>query len=109
MMLARHMPEEPAPSRMGSGAGAGLEPEHVTMAEALKNGSISESTINRAADRVLGEIIRFGYMDGMQKPALTEQDIDANACISRNRIASRALGLPVISTSEIVSVARSAR
>jgi beta-glucosidase len=81
MMLARHMPEEPAPSRMGSGAGAGLEPEHVTMAEALKNGSISESTINRAAARVLGEIIRFGYMDGMQKHAITEQDIDANAKI----------------------------
>ncbi len=81
MMLSRHMPEEPAPTRMGSGAAPAPEPEHITMAEALKNGSISESTINLAAARVLREIIRFGYMDGMQKHSITKQDIDANAKI----------------------------
>lgn len=85
IMVSRHMPEEPVPQRIGRGGGAGheagLEPEHVTMAEALKNGTISEDTIDRAATRVLGEIIRFGYMDGMQKHSITEQDIDANAKI----------------------------
>ncbi|MGO9604003.1 MAG: glycoside hydrolase family 3 protein [Candidatus Binataceae bacterium] len=80
-MLSPHMPEEPAPERMGTGVAPGLEPEHITMAEALRNGSISESTINRAAARVLREIICFGYMDGMQKHSITEQDIDANAKI----------------------------
>jgi beta-glucosidase len=79
--MSPHMPEEPASERMGTGAAAGFEPEHITMAEALRNGSISERTINRAAARVLGEIVRFGYMDGMQKHSITEQDIDANATI----------------------------
>ncbi|MDE3149906.1 MAG: glycoside hydrolase family 3 C-terminal domain-containing protein, partial [Acidobacteriota bacterium] len=41
----------------------------------------NEAAINRAAGRVLYEIIRFGYMDGAQKHSTTAQDIGANAKI----------------------------
>jgi beta-glucosidase len=40
---------------------------------------VTEAVIDRAARRVLYEIIRFGYMDGTQKHSVTPQDIDANA------------------------------
>ncbi len=72
-----HIPED-ADGTDKSGP-SGLEPKPVTMAEALKDGTVTEATIDRAAGRVLYEIIRFGYIDGMQKHSVTPQDIDANA------------------------------
>lgn len=74
-----HIPEDPDP--IDKSGGAGTEPAPIKMAEALKDGTVTEAAIDRAAGRVLYEIIRFGYMDGMQKHSVTAQDIDANAKI----------------------------
>lgn len=87
-----HIPEEPAPEQQTGGTGwepttvrqsggSVAHPELSMMPEALKDGTVSETTINRAVGRVLYEIIRFGYMDGMQKHSITKEDIDANAKI----------------------------
>ncbi len=79
-MFGGHIPEEPAPARASPGDfGVKLNPER--MQEALRNGTVSEATITRAAGRVLYEIDKFGYLDGMQKHSVTPQDIDANAKI----------------------------
>jgi beta-glucosidase len=51
------------------------------MAEALKDGTVNEAAITRAAGRVLYEIVRFGYLDGQQKHEITAQSIDENAKI----------------------------
>jgi beta-glucosidase len=72
-----HIPEDS--DGTDKNGGKGFEPEPETMPEALKDGTVTEATIDRAAGRVLYEIIRFGYMDGMQKHTVTPQDIDANA------------------------------
>lgn len=79
-MFGGHIPEEPPPARGSMGDfGKKLSPKK--MPEALKDGTVSEATITRAAGRVLYEIERFGYLDGMQKHEVTAQDIDANAKI----------------------------
>jgi beta-glucosidase len=79
-MFGSHIPEEPAPERFGGGDfGVKLSPEK--MPEALKDGTVNEAAVNRAAGRVLYEIVHFGYMDGKQKHTVTAQDIDANAKI----------------------------
>ncbi len=79
-MMGNHIPEEPAPERMNMGDfGRKLNPEK--MSEALKDGTVSEATITRAAGRVLYEMVRFGYLDGMQKHNVTPQAIEANAKI----------------------------
>ncbi len=79
-MFGGHIPEEPAAHRAGAGDfGLKLSPER--MPQALRDGTVSEATITRAAGDVLREIVRFGYMDGMQKHSVTPQDIDANAKI----------------------------
>lgn len=79
-MFGGHIPEEPAPVRGGMGDfGVKLSPEKMT--EALKDGSVTEAAITRAAGRVLYEIVRFGYMDGQQKHDVTQQSIEANAKI----------------------------
>jgi len=53
------------------------------MRDVLKDGSVTEATINSAARRVLYEMDRFGYLDGKQKHSVTPQDIDANAAVIR--------------------------
>ncbi len=79
-MFGGHIPEEPQPARGGGGNwGVKLSPEK--MPEALKDGTVSEATITRAAGRVLYEIVHFGYMDGQSKHEVTKQDIDGNAKI----------------------------
>lgn len=79
-MFGGHIPEEPPPPARGFGDfGVKLSPEK--MPEALKDGTVSEATVTRAAGRVLYEIVHFGYMDGEQKHEVTGQDIDANARI----------------------------
>ena len=79
-MFGGHIPEEPAPER-GHHGDFGLKLDPKKMAEALKDGTVTEATINRAAGRVLYEMIKFGYLDGKQKHDITKQSIDENAKI----------------------------
>ncbi|MFZ0746910.1 MAG: glycoside hydrolase family 3 C-terminal domain-containing protein [Terracidiphilus sp.] len=79
-MFGGHIPEEPAPAREASG-GFGPKLSSEKMPEALKDGTVNEAAVTRAAGRVLYEIVHFGYMDGEQKHGVTSQDIDANARI----------------------------
>ena len=79
-MFGGHIPEEPTPQRGGGGNwGVKLNPEK--MQQALKDGTVDEAAITRAAGRVLYEIVKFGYMDGMQKHSVTPQEVEANAKI----------------------------
>jgi beta-glucosidase len=79
-MFGGHIPEEPAPGRGDFGDfGVKLSPEK--MAEALKDGTVTEATVTRAAGRVLYEIVHFGYLDGQSKHEVTAQSIEANAKI----------------------------
>lgn len=79
-MFGGHIPEEPAPERGSMGDfGVKLNPEK--MAEALKDGTVNEAAITRAAGRVLYEIAHFGYLDGESKHEVTAQAIEENARI----------------------------
>jgi beta-glucosidase len=79
-MFGSHIPEEPAPERFGFGDfGRKLDPKKMT--EALKDGTVNEAAITRAAGRVLYEIVHFGYLDGQSKHTITPQAIEANARI----------------------------
>jgi beta-glucosidase len=79
-MFGGHIPEEPAPKFENLGAW-GVKLDKKKMPEALKDGTVSEETVTRAAGRVLYEIVHFGYLDGLSKHEVTAQDIDANAKI----------------------------
>ena len=79
-MFGGRIPEEPAPARGDMGDfGRKLDPKK--MDSALKDGSVKEADITRAAGRVLYEIVHFGYLDGQSKHEVTEQAIEANAKI----------------------------
>jgi beta-glucosidase len=79
-MFGGHIPEEPAPERGDMGDfGVKLSPEK--MADALKDRTVNEAAITRAAGRVLYEIVHFGYLDGEAKHDVTAQSIEANARI----------------------------
>ena len=80
-MFGGHIPEEPARQREGGGGGFGIKLDPRKMPEALKDGTVNEAAVTRAAGRILYEIVHFGYMDGQQKHDVTAQDIDANAKI----------------------------
>lgn len=75
-----HIPEEPAPEHRGGGD-FGRKEDPKKMPEALKDGTVNEAAITRAAGRVLYEIVHFGYLDGQSKHAVTEQAVEANAKI----------------------------
>ena len=75
-------PEEPVRKRDGGGSGDwGIKLDPKKMPEALKDGTVNEAAITRAAGRVLYEIVRFGYLDGQAKHEVTAQAIEANAKI----------------------------
>jgi beta-glucosidase len=79
-MMGGHIPEEPARERGAMGDfGVKLDPKK--MPEALKDGTVNEAAVTRAAGRVLYEIVHFGYMDGLQKHSVTKQSIAENARI----------------------------
>jgi len=79
-MFGGRIPEEPALKRDDpSDFGVKLDPKK--MAEALKDGTVNEAAITRAAGRVLYEMVQFGYLDGQQKHDVTVQSIEANAKI----------------------------
>jgi beta-glucosidase len=79
-MFGGHIPEEPAPER-GSFGDFGVKLDTKKMGDALKEGTVNEAAITRAAGRVLYEIVKFGYLDGQSKHEVTEQAIEANAAI----------------------------
>jgi beta-glucosidase len=79
-MFGGNIPEEPKPAQ-GDMGDFGLKLDSKKMAEALKDSTVSEAAINRAAGRVLYEIVHFGYLDGQAKHEVTEQAIEANAKI----------------------------
>ena len=79
-MFGGHIPEEPAPQPgLPGGFGVILNPEKIR--QAFIEHKVSGETIQRAAGRVLYEMVRFGYLDGQQKHTVTGHDIDANARI----------------------------
>ena len=63
----------------GGNWGVKLDPKK--MPEALKDGTVNEAAVTRAAGRVLYEIVHFGYMDGLSKHDVTAQAIEENAKI----------------------------
>jgi beta-glucosidase len=75
-----HLPEEPVPPGMNI-SDFGMKEDPKKMPEALKDGTVNEAAITRAAGRVLYEMVKFGYLDGQSKHGITTQDIDANAKI----------------------------
>ncbi len=75
-----HIPEEPPPAMMGMGD-FGRKLDAKKMPEALKDSTVNEAAITRAAGRVLYEIVHFGYLDGQSKHDVTAQAIEVNAKI----------------------------
>ncbi len=81
-MFGGHIPEEPAPKgNFGGGDNFGVKLNPEKMPAALKDGTVTEADVTRAAGRVLYEIVHFGYMNGMQKHDVTAQPVEANAKI----------------------------
>ena len=80
-MFGGHIPEEPAPKRDFGGGNWGVKLSPEKMPEALKDGTVTEAAVTRAAGRVLYEMVHFGYLDGRSKHEVTKQDIEANAQI----------------------------
>jgi len=76
-----HIPEEPAPARDFDFSNFNMKFDPKKMPEALKDGTVNEAAITRAAGHVLYEIVHFGYLDGQSKHEVTEQSIEANAKI----------------------------
>ncbi len=74
------IPEEQAPAPADAeDLGAKVAPK--TLAEALKDGSVSEAAVSRAAGHVLRQMDRFGLLSGGSKHGVTRQAIAANAAI----------------------------
>ena len=74
------LPEERAPAPADSDdLGAKVAPK--TIAEALKDGSVSETTVTRAAGNVLLAMNRFGLLTGGSKHDVTRQSNESNARI----------------------------
>ncbi len=82
-MYGGYIPEEPMPESSNEADSGTRVKASVPkkMPEALRDGSVTEDTITRAAGRVLYEMSRFGYLDGLSKHEITAQDIEANARI----------------------------
>jgi len=81
-MLGGSIPEEPVKGGMDLSAFP-RDTDSKTMRDALKEGTVTESTITASARRVLYEVDRFGYLDGKQKHTITPQDIEENAEVIR--------------------------
>ena len=78
-MYGGHMPEEPAVEPEQGAGTDGAPHAWKKMPEALRDGTVNEATVTRAAGRVLYEIDRFGYLDGLSKHDVTAQAIQQNA------------------------------
>ncbi len=75
-----HLPEEPLPAPFDMGD-FGRREDTKKMPEALKDGTVKEAAITRAAGHVLYEMDKFGYLDGLSKHGVTAQAVEANAKI----------------------------
>ena len=80
-MFGGHIPEEPVQKSEGGGGNWGVKLDPKKMPDALKDGTVNEAAVTRAAGRVLYEIVHFGYMDGLSKHDVTAQSIEDNAQI----------------------------
>jgi beta-glucosidase len=77
-MFGGYIPEEPKPGPEGNGD-SGVKMDTKKILPALKDGTVSEAEVTRAAGRVLYEIARFGYLDGLSKHEVTAQAAEENA------------------------------
>ncbi len=77
-MFGGHIPEEPKQAG-GDGSDFGVKLDPKKISDALKDGTVNEAEVTRAAGRVLYEIVHFGYLDGLSKHAVTSQAIEENA------------------------------
>jgi beta-glucosidase len=75
-----YLPEEPA-FRHIPNLNFGLTLDPKKMPAALKDGTVNKASITLAAGRILYEIARFGYLDGLSKHDITAQSIEENAQI----------------------------
>jgi beta-glucosidase len=75
------LPEEPHPPPPVSDISDPDANVNEKMPQALKDGTVTEAAITRAAGRVLYEMVKFGYLDGLSKHTITAQSIEANAKI----------------------------
>jgi beta-glucosidase len=57
--------------------GSAVDPKK--MPEALRDGTVTEEAITRAARRVLTQMVHFGLLDGYSKHTVTPQDMEQNA------------------------------
>ena len=77
-LTAAGLPEEPPQKASDYPA----EPPPATDLKALlRESKVSEETVSRAAGRVLLQMERFGYLDGMEKLNITPSDTTANVSI----------------------------
>ncbi len=74
------IPEETVPAPADA-PDQGLKVAPKTISEALRDGSVSEATVTRAAGHVLLAMDRFGLLSGASKHSVTRQSIAANARI----------------------------
>ncbi|MGB8031336.1 MAG: glycoside hydrolase family 3 C-terminal domain-containing protein [Terracidiphilus sp.] len=79
-MFGGYIPEEPKPGPEDNGD-FGVKLDTKKILPALKDGTVSEAEVNRAAGHVLYEIARFGYLDGLSKHEVTAQSVVENARI----------------------------
>jgi beta-glucosidase len=76
------IPEESVLRQPFGGAFPMPAPDYRIMADALKEGVVTETMIDRAAARVLGEMDRFGYLDGSRTKVIgTPSGLDAASVI----------------------------
>ena len=80
-MFGGHIPEEPTPKNDFNGGNWGVKLDTKKMPQALRDGTVNETAVTRAAGRVLYEIVQFGYLDGLSKHDVTAQSIEENAKI----------------------------
>jgi beta-glucosidase len=79
-MFGGYIPEEPKPGPEDNGD-FGVKLDTRKILPALKDGTVSEADVDRAAGRVLYEMARFGYLDGFSKHEVTAQSIEENAAV----------------------------
>ena len=79
--LGGHLPEEPTPKPFDFSAFGTAKDPHVNLWTLLQSGELSESTITKAAGRVLYEIDKFGYLDHPPSHQIQPHATEANAII----------------------------